>query len=437
VHRPSDMAYLLLDLALVLVLCRVFGTLARWVKQPAVVGEIVLGILIGPTLLPPQIGEAIIPPDVRPALEVLADVGIALFMFVLGMGIEHALLRGTGRVTSAVVLCATALPFGLGALLGLLLAGRHAGDSPLGYVLFMGLAMSVTAFPVLARIIADAGLTKTMLGSLALSSAAVGDALAWSLLTIVVLVSGTANADARVTLLAIPYLAVMLLLRPLLRRLLAAGKTRAGRDAGAGTLAWPLGGLLVSAAATEALHLHFIFGAFLFGLIIPRDGSERLRRMVADSVEPLSRSLLIPVYFVVAGLNVDLRRLDLSEVGELLLLIVVAMTGKFGGAWIGARSQGVPRLQALALSTLMNARGLTELVMLGTGLSLGLIDRSTYSMMVVMAVITTAMTGPLLQLIGRRTDLRGPPAERAPMRGSSSRTTDRRHGTGPPALGPT
>ncbi|GAA4545497.1 cation:proton antiporter domain-containing protein [Amycolatopsis samaneae] len=384
---------LFLDLAVVLVLARGLGALARRLDQPAVIGEILAGILLGPTLFHGAVTRAVFPPDVRPLLSGLADVGVALFMFLVGLDLDLGALRGRARATITVSVGSMVVPFGLGFLLATSLAGQHAPGHRLGFSLFLGTAMAVTAFPVLARILDDRRMTRTPVGRLALAGAAVCDVLAWSCLALVVtLVGGTGQASWRVVLLA-PFAAVLFGLgRPILKKLLG----RPG-DSARTQLAVVLAGLLVCAAVSEWMTLHFIFGAFLFGLALPRN--DGLRRQVTDRVEPVSSVLLLPLYFLVAGLNVDLTRVGTAELTELGWILLVAVGGKLLGTFAAARMHRVGAREAGTLAVLMNTRGLTELVILTVGLDLGVLDQTLYTMMVVMAVVTTVATGPLLRVL--------------------------------------
>lgn len=389
---------LLLCLAIVIVLARVFGAVAKRVGQPPVIGEIFAGILVGPTLFSGVIADTLFPTDIRPFLAALANVGLVLFMFIVGYELDHTLMRGKERVAVSVSVGSILLPFGLGAALALYLVKNHPTDEKLGFALFIGAAMSVTAFPVLARILTDRGMHRTRIGGLALASAAVDDILAWSLLAVVVTVAGSGGHDQWHILLAVPYVALMFgVVRPLLRRLVAA-RDEAGRLT-PGILAIVLVGLLVSCWMTEWLGVHFIFGAFVFGAIMPRLGGEQLRHEVLERLEQVSVLLLLPVFFVVAGLKVDLSTVGLTGLGELALILLVAIAGKFIGAFVGARLQRVPNRQSAVLATLMNTRGLTEIVILTVGLQLGVLDGELFSLMVVMAIVTTVMAGPLLTLI--------------------------------------
>lgn len=266
----------------------------------------------------------------------------------------------------------------------------------MGFVLFFGAAMSVTAFPVLARILTDRGMQRTPVGGVALACAAVDDLLAWSLLAVVTTIAG--GTGQWHTLLAPVYLALMIgVVRPLFRRLFAAHAVT-GRLSPQ-LLAPVLIGLMLSCCATEWMGVHFIFGAFFFGLVMPRSGPQIVRNGLLDSFENIGTVFLLPVFFVTAGLKVDLSHLTTRNLGELGLILLVAISGKFVGAFAGARLQGLPTRHSSVLAILMNTRGLTELVILTVGVQLNVLDQQLYSLMVVMALVTTFMAGPILRLI--------------------------------------
>jgi Kef-type K+ transport system membrane component KefB len=393
--NSHQLVFLLLDLSVIVVLARLVGAVARRFDQPPVVGEVLLGIALGPTLLGTTFAGVLFPVDVRPFLTALANIGVAMFMFVVGLELDSRLLRGRGKVAVTVSLSSLVVPLGSGILLGFHLLRHHHGGSALSFVLFIGAAMSVTAFPVLARIVTDRGLARTSLGGIALAAAAMSDVLAWSLLAVVVVLSGKGGSTPFLIALVPLYVLVMFFgVRPLLRRILTPG----GRLAGA-QLAVVLGGVLLSGAATEWLGLHLMFGAFLFGIVMPRAGAEQVRATILDRVTEFNSALLLPVFFIVTGLQVDISGIGLSGLVDLGLVLLVAVTGKFGGAFAGARLQGLPARKSAALAVLMNTRGLTELIILSVGLQFGILDRSLYSIMVAMAVVTTALAGPLLRLI--------------------------------------
>jgi Kef-type K+ transport system membrane component KefB len=384
---------LLLDIAIVLITARLLGTVAQRLGQPRVIGEILAGIVLGPTLLGHLIGHRLFPTSVLPSLTTLADVGLVLFMFVIGMGLDQTLVRGRGRVAAGVAVGATALPLALGCGLALWLAHQYGHGRTLAFVLFFGTAVSATAFPVLARIITDRGMQRIWVGGLALASAAVIDVMAWTLLAVAVTIASAVGPNSWHIMLAPVYLALMLLvIRPLLRRLVAAFD-HAGRLT-PGMLSLVLTGLLASAWATQWMQIHFIFGAFLFGVLMPR--SDALVRQILERLEQLAVLLLLPMFFVVTGLTVDLSALHVGAVGILAAILAVSIGGKLIGGYAGARLTGVSPQGSAVLATLMNTRGLTEIVILTVGLQVHVLDHALYSLMIVMALVTTAMTGPLL-----------------------------------------
>ncbi|MGX5656328.1 cation:proton antiporter domain-containing protein [Geodermatophilus nigrescens] len=413
-HSVAEItAYVFLDLAVIIVIARLMGRLAVMLGQPAVMGEIVAGILLGPTLLgalPGDLDTALFPPDVRPFLNVLAQLGLVLFMFLVGLEVDLSFIRGRERIAVSVSVASIVLPFALGVLLATYLHEAHdvftADDgatstiSFVGFALFMGVAMSITAFPVLARILAERQMHRIPTGVLALACAAVDDVLAWALLAVVVAVvsAGSFSGVLLILLWSVVFALVMfLVVKPLLKQLVTRYE-RLGRLTPE-MLALVLVGILGSAWVTEEIGIHFIFGAFVFGVVMPRQGAGALNHEIIDRLEQVSVLLLLPVFFVVTGLNVDVGAIDLTGVGELGLILLVAISGKFVGAFTAARAQRVPRRQATALGVLMNTRGLTELVILNLGRENGVLDDTMFTLMVIMAIVTTVMTSPLLNLV--------------------------------------
>ncbi len=399
----SQVQHLFLGLAAILVLARVLGLLAARLGQPPVIGEIVAGLAMGPTLFNGQIATTLFPTEIRPLLTALANVGLALFMFIVGSELEHATVVERKLVPISVSIGSTALPFLLGSGLGLYLYsshGAHGSGQKLGFVLFFAASMSVTAFPVLARILTDRGMTYTRVGAVALASAAISDVLAWTLLAIAVTVSGGGAGQWRTLLLPVYVVLLFTVVRPLLARL-SLWQNRRGRSMSE-LLVPVVVGLFLSSWAAEWMGVHFIFGAFLFGAIMPRGSTAGIdggRRAITGRLEPVATTVLLPIFFIVAGFKVDLSNLGAAAWGELALIMVVAILGKTAGAYLGARVQGVPKRDAGVLAALMNTRGLTELVILSVGLQLGFLDNELYSLMVVMAVVTTMMAGPLLAVL--------------------------------------
>ncbi|MEV8627079.1 cation:proton antiporter [Streptomyces sp. NPDC051079] len=399
---PID-AVVLADVAIVLLVGAVMVRLARRIHQPPVVAEIAAGLMLGPSLLgllPGNLPELIFPPEARPMLSAVSQVGLALFMFLAGWELDLGKLRGRTASVGSTAVLAMAVPFAVGAGAAALLYDSlaPAGVGQDMFVLYLATAFSITAFPVLARIIRDQNLGATRVGTTAMACAAAGDVVAWCVLVLVVAMAGSGGTGGFFQVLAwtAAYAAAMLLVvRPLLHKVL--------RWSGSGRLAVVAAGVLLSAYATSWVGIHAIFGAFAFGLIMPRQGAgERdaeLHRLIEVPLEKVS-SLLLPVFFVVTGLSVDVGGLGWSGLAALLLVLVAAVVGKFAGAAIPARFSGMSWRDAGAFGTLMNTRGLTEIVILGIGRQLGLIGPELFTMMVLMALVTTAMAGPILRLLG-------------------------------------
>lgn len=407
-------AVVMADVALVLVAGAVVIRLSRRLRQPPVVAEIATGIMLGPSvlgLLPGDLPQRLFPDDARPMLSVIAQVGLLLFMFLAGWELDLTRLRGRGRSVSTIAGLSMAVPFALGAAVALPLFHHYSGDGVhrSTFVLYLSTAFAITAFPVLARIIGDSGLSGTKVGTMAMACAAVGDVLAWCVLVLVIAVS-EADGTGRffvVIALTLAYAVVMAaVVRPLLRTVIS----RAGRSsqaaAGGTFLALAASGVFLSSWVTSWIGIHAIFGAFAFGLVMPRRVSRDVHEQVAA---PMSKvvALLLPVFFIVTGLTVDLGALDWTGLLVLLLLLAVAVTGKFAGAGLPARMSGMTWREAGAFGVLMNTRGLTELVVLDIGRQLGVIDADMFTMMVILAVLTTAMAGPLLHALG----VTAPPSE--------------------------
>ncbi|WP_432064542.1 cation:proton antiporter [Streptomyces sp. C10-9-1] len=394
----------LVGLALVLIAAFLFSAAAKRVRQPAVMGEIVAGIALGPSLLgllPGDLPGLLFPPEARPYLEVLAQLGLVLFMFGVGYQLSLSHVKGVGRHIALVSFSSVALPFVMGAALAVLLhpwldRSQLKTDGMLGPALFLGAAMSITAFPVLARIIVERGLQKHRVGAMALVSAAIQDVIAWTVLAAVVTVvsvSGLWSLGRTVGGALAFGLLLLLVVRPALAWLLAPQRPWAGN---APTVHVVLcSGLLASAWITEEIGLHAVFGAFLFGAVAPRRHIDATAPEVPERIDQTSL-LLLPVFFTVTGLSVDLAGLGPQGVVMVLATVAVACAGKFLGAMGAARLCGSGGRESTVLGILLNARGLTELVVLNVGLGLGALDSRLFTAMVVMALLTTLMTGPLL-----------------------------------------
>jgi len=395
--------HVLLALAAVVVASHLVGRLVARVGQPPVVGEVLSGILLGPSLLgwlAPGVERMLFPDAARPALTAIAQLGVVLYMFVVGLEFDASSL---GRRAAPFIVTSQAsivLPFALGCGFAFALypAYTPAGVGLLPFALFMGVAMSITAFPVLARILTDRGLTRTELGVAALTCAAINDVIGWCLLAVVVGVAREAVAGALVSaLLAAAFIAVMFLVaRPLAARL-AARAERSGDASGSG-VALTLGLMLLSAVTAEAIGIHAIFGAFIFGAIMPSGGA--IARQLDLARTPVVTLIFLPAYFALTGLRTQIGLIATAEQWAVCAgIVVLATVGKFGGTFAAARLVGLRPAFAARLGVLMNTRGLMELVVLNVGLDIGVISPALFTMMVIMAIVTTAMTAPLLGLI--------------------------------------
>jgi Kef-type K+ transport system membrane component KefB len=404
--------HVLLALVVILIASRAVGMAFRWLGQPPVIGEVLAGILLGPSLLgrlaPPALAF-LLPPSVAPYLGVIAQVGIILFMFLVGLELDPAVLRQRTRSTIAISHASITLPFVLGAALALLLYPvLSTRDVPFtAFALFLGVSMSITAFPVLARILTERGLQRTPLGVVALTSAAIDDVTAWCLLAFVVSFVKAQSGSALVTVaLTAAYIGLLLALRPALARLVRAHDHH-GLTSGAMTVAFVA--LLGSALITEVIGVHAIFGAFVLGVIVPHDS--RIARQLRTQLEGIVVVLLLPAFFAFTGLRTQVGLVRGGRDWLLLAAIVaVAALGKFGGSSLAARLCGLPWRDAAALGVLMNTRGLVELIVLNIGLSLHVLSPELFAMLVIMALVTTMATTPLLALLKRGTGWEQPVA---------------------------
>jgi Kef-type K+ transport system membrane component KefB len=388
--------HVLLALAAVIVVGQVLGRLFAYLRQPPVIGEVVAGILLGPSLLGAELSALILPPAAAPALGLIAQLGAILYMFLVGLELNASQLKHRVQATVITSHASIVVPFLLGAVLALELYPRlsHDGVPFTSFALFMGVAMSITAFPVLARILADHGIIKTPLGVTALSCAAIDDVTAWCLLALVIGVAqAQVNGGLLVVVGALIYIAFMFLaVKP------AVAKTIGRWDAEhlpRGAVALVFVALLLSALATEAIGIHAIFGAFLLGVVIPHDSV--VARNFTRQLEGFVTVVLLPAFFAYTGMR---TRIDLLSSAELWLIcgliIAVATLGKFGGTFVAARLTGLSWRDATALGALMNTRGLMELIVLNIGLDLGVISPTLFTLMVVMALVTTVMAAPVL-----------------------------------------
>jgi Kef-type K+ transport system membrane component KefB len=413
-ENSHPFARLFLAITVIVVACKLVGMLVALVGQPAVVGEIAAGIVLGPSLLGgifPAAQEWLLPEKTQGQLQVLAQVGAVLFVFLAGFELDVSKIKGRGRFALFVSHSSIAMPFLLGVLLALVVHDRFApeGVGMLPFALFLGVALSITALPVLARILLELGMFHSTIGTLVMSCALIDDVTAWILLALVVaVVSASSLFGIFLTiLLTAAFAGALWLLRPALARLANAS------GPGASGSAFPL--LLVAvflaASATEWIGVHAVFGAFLLGMALRADGAivERLRTMIGG----LTSALLLPLFFAYAGLGTDIRLLfgDGGLWVWALAILAICVLGKFGASALTARLMGAPAGTAGQVGALMNCRGLTGLVVLEVGRELGVLSPALFTIMVLVTLVTTAMTVPLVRLFQRREDTGVPVGE--------------------------
>jgi Kef-type K+ transport system membrane component KefB len=392
-----------LALVVVLVLARIFGRIAVMVGQPRVIGEVIAGICLGPSVLgaiSANLQAAIFPTDILPAIGVVANLGLIFYMFLVGLELDLGSLRGKVAQATAISNASVALPMLAGIAVALPLYKLLGPDKKfVAFALFMGVAMSITAFPVLARILAERRMLSRPLGSLAITCAAIDDLSAWFLiaLAVTITISGSGLDVVRTIIEATAFTLVMVLV---VRRVLARMAT-AFDEAGQIPVGWFAAiviGVLLAAYVTEAINIAFIFGGFMMGAVMPRHA--RLSEEVTRRIEHFTVTLLLPVFFVYTGLEMNIGLLDRPELWWITLaLIGVAIAGKLAGAAIAARVSGLDWRASAAMGALMNTRGLTELIVLNLALTYGAISSVLFASLVIMAVVTTVMTGPLMKLI--------------------------------------
>jgi len=392
----------LVEVLIVIALSRIVGLGFRWIKQPQVIGEIVAGIMLGPSLfglVAPDLAAAVFPAEAVPFLNVLSEIGLIFFMFLIGLELNPKYLKSnlnTAILTSHVSIL---VPFSLGSLLALLLYPivSNSSVSFTAFALFLGVAMSITAFPVLARIITEHNLQNTKLGTLALTCAAVDDVTAWCLLAVAIAVTRTNSMiGALPTIFAsLIYIAFMLIVVRWFLQRLSKHYNRTGRLTQL-VLAGIYMGVVASALITEWIGIHLIFGAFLLGVAMPKNAG--LTRELAEKTEDFVLIFLLPIFFAYSGLRTQIGLLNSPELWLLCAAVLgVAIIGKYVGTYAAARVCGISKREASALGWMMNTRGLTELIVLNIGLSLGVISPILFTMLVIMALVTTFMTSPLLE----------------------------------------
>ena len=398
------LAILILQILSIILIARLFGWLMNKIGQPTVIGEIIAGIFLGPSLLGlvfPQLSNFLFPPESLVHLQFLSQIGLILFMFIIGMELDVGILKKSAHDAVVVSHASIIIPYFLGVLLAYFLYENFAPDtiSFTAFALFIGIAMSITAFPVLARIIQERDLTKDHLGTLAITCAAVDDVTAWSLLAVVIAIvkAGDITGALLTIFFSIVYIIFMLfLIKPLLNRIAQTHFTR--ETVNKPILAILFGILLISSYLTEVIGIHALFGAFMAGVIIPANQS--FRRVLAEKIEDFSLVFLLPLFFVYTGLRTQIGLLNNPNLWIVCLIIIaVAIVGKFWGSALAARFVGQSWRDSLVLGALMNTRGLMELVVLNIGYDLGVLTPEIFTMLVLMALITTFMTGPSITFI--------------------------------------
>jgi Kef-type K+ transport system membrane component KefB len=408
-------AVFLLAVAIVMLVARLFGAAAVRISQPRVMGEVVAGIALGPTIfgwLAPGLQASLFPADILPAFGIAANLGLVFYMFLVGLELDPKQLKGRISQAAAISNTSVALPLMLGIAVALPLYGLVGPDKKfIAFALFMGVAMSITAFPVLARILVERRMLKRPVGALTLACAAIDDVTAWFLIALATAVAtqGGTSDVIKTILYALAFTAFMVIV---VRRLLARASTafdEAGRVPG-GWIVAIFAGILLSAFTTEEIGIAVIFGAFIMGMVMPRNAG--LTEDVTHRIEDFVVILLLPMFFAYTGLRTNIGLLDRPVLwGITLLLIAVAVVGKFFGAMIAARITGFGWKPAAVIGTLMNTRGLTELIVLNLALEKGVISEGLFAMLVIMALVTTFMAGPLLRLIDPKNEYGAPVEE--------------------------
>jgi len=399
-------AVLLAQIITIILVARLFSWVCKKIDQPTVVGEIIAGIALGPSLMGlyfPQFSHALFPVESLGNLQVLSQVGLILFMFIIGMELDLKVLRNKAHEAVVISHASIILPFALGMGLAYFI---YQSFAPMGvkfssFGLFLGIAMSITAFPVLARIIQEKGIHKTRLGAIVITCAAVDDITAWCLLAVVIAIvkAGSFVSSLYTILLAVAYVLLMIkVVRPFLKRVGDLYTTKENLSKSIVAVFFLI--LLFSAYATEVIGIHALFGAFMAGTIMP--DNSKFRNLFIEKIEDIALVLLLPLFFVYTGLRTQIGLINDPYLWQLTgIIILVAITGKFLGSALAAKFVGQNWKDSLTIGVLMNTRGLVELVVLNIGYDLGVLSPQIFAMLVIMALVTTFMTTPVLSLINR------------------------------------
>jgi Kef-type K+ transport system membrane component KefB len=402
-----------LQMAVIIATCRAVGWLAKkYLGQPQVVGEMIAGVILGPSLfglLAPDLQAFLFPKDTKSILYVGAQLGVGLYMFLVGLGFQREHFKTNAKSAAAVSLAGMAAPFALAALIGPWLVSQGMFGEGINNIqawLFMGAAISITAFPMLARIIHERGLSGTRLGSLSLSAGAIDDAGAWCVLAVVLASFGDGPPVAIKAIAGgAAFVIFMLTVGPRLLKPLADAAEREGKVS-QGVLGLVLIAFMLCAFAMDYVGIHAVFGGFILGVVMPRGV---LSTQIKKQLEPFAVVVLLPMFFTFSGLNTQLTMVNsLPLVLTALAILAVSILAKGGACWAAARLTGQDNATALGIGALMNSRGLMELIIINIGLQRGIIGPALFSMLVLMAIVTTLMASPLFELVyGKRARERG------------------------------
>ncbi|MEO0038837.1 MAG: hypothetical protein RIQ59_2048 [Bacteroidota bacterium] len=403
-NLEHPLAILLLQIITIIIVARFFGWIFRKIGQPSVIGEIIAGIFLGPSLVGmyfPEYSAMLFPPDSLGNLQFLSQIGLILFMFVVGMELDLKVLKNRANEAIVISHASIVIPFTLGIGLAYFIYYRFAPDGVpfLSFALFMGIAMSITAFPVLARIVQERGIHKTKLGAIVITCAAADDITAWCVLAAVIAIvkAGTFASSMYIISLALLYVLLMLfVVKPFLKKIGDLFATR--ENLSKPVVAIFIVTLIISSYITEIIGIHALFGAFMTGAIMP--DITKIRKIIIEKVEDVSLILLLPLFFVFTGLRTQIGLINDSYLWQITgLIILVAVVGKFLGSALAAKFVGQNWRDSLTIGALMNTRGLMELIVLNIGLDLKVLTPEVFTMMVIMALVTTFMTGPVIDLI--------------------------------------
>jgi len=403
-HIQQPLSILLLQILVILTVSRLFGILLTWIGQPSVVGEIIAGIVLGPSIMgyiAPEFSEFLFPKDGVKNLQFLSQIGLAFFMFIVGMELDIDKIRQKASNAFIISHGSIIISFFIGVVLSSYIFSQFApeGVSFLSFALFMGVALSITAFPVLARIMKERNLTKTPIGNMVISCAAIDDITAWCTLAVIIAIAKAGGMAASIVtiIMAVGFVFTMILIvRPLLKKISAS--TVEKESVSKTTVAIAFFIMMISAFTTEVIGIHALFGAFMAGVVMPNN--IKFKEHLATKIEDVSLLLLLPIFFAFTGLRTQIGLLNQSHLWSTFFIVMCcAVAGKFGGGFLTSKLTGQSWKDSLSIGALMNTRGLMELIVLNIGYDLGILSPEIFAIMVLMALATTFMTGPSLSFI--------------------------------------